>query len=114
MIVGYVEEGTHLGDLIAGKLKQVHRLQRQVPPGGLKSPPRAAMGSVYSNSAGDLVFFFDHGMHLAVQIWKRCSKQTDELFEWRTPTNRLIRARSKELDVVRQNLVRYFEGSLAY
>jgi hypothetical protein len=71
------------------------------------------MSSVYSK-LGDLVFFFDHGMHLIVQIWKRCSEQTDEFFEWFASTDRPTGAGSKELDLVRQNLVRYFESSLAH
>ena len=72
------------------------------------------MGSVYSNPACDLVLFFDHGMHLTVEIWKRCSKQADEIFERLAPTDRLTGAGSKELDVVRQNLFGYFEGSSAH
>ena len=72
------------------------------------------MGSVNSNPACDLVLFFDHGMHLTVEIWKRCSKQTDKFFERRSATDRRTGARPKELDVVRQNLVRDFESSLAH
>lgn len=72
------------------------------------------MGSVYSEPAGDLVFFFDYGMHLTVQIWKRRSKQNHELFEWLTSTDRPTGAWPKELNVVRQNLVGYFEPSLAH
>ena len=61
-----------------------------------------------------MVLFFDHGMHLTAQIWKRCSKQTDKFFERRSATDRRTGARPKELDVVRQNLVRDFESSLAH
>jgi hypothetical protein len=72
------------------------------------------MSSVYSKPAGGLVVFFDHSMHLTAQIWKRGSKQTDEFFERLAATDRTTGARAKELDVVRQNLVRYFESSPAH
>jgi hypothetical protein len=72
------------------------------------------MSSVNSKPASDLVLFLDHGMHLTAQIWKRSSKQTDEVFEWLASTDRPTGAGPKELDVVRQNLVRYFESSLAH
>src|SRR5579862_6729886 len=72
------------------------------------------MSSVYSNPAGGLVVFFDHGMHLTAQISKRGSKHADEVFEWLASTDGRTGAGPEELDVLRQNLVRYFESSLAH
>jgi hypothetical protein len=72
------------------------------------------MGSVDSKPASDMVSLFDYGVQLTVQIWKGRSKRTNELFEWLTSTDRTAGARPKKLNVVRQNLVRYFESSLAY
>jgi hypothetical protein len=72
------------------------------------------MGSVYSEPAGDLIVFFDYDVHLTVQIWKRGSKHKDEFLEWLTSTDRPTGAGPKELNVTRQNLVRYFESSLAH
>jgi hypothetical protein len=72
------------------------------------------MSSVYSKPTGDLVLFFDYNVDFAVQVWKRRSKHTDELFEWLTSTDRPTGAGPKELNFVRQNLVGHFESSLAH
>ena len=69
---------------------------------------------MYREPAGNLVLFFDHDMHLAVQIWKRCPKHQDEFLKWLPSTDRPTGAGPKELNVARQNLVRYFEPSLAH
>lgn len=61
-----------------------------------------------------MVLLFEQGMHLVVQIWKRRSNDNDEFFEWLTSTHGLTGAWSKEPNVVRQNIVRYFESSLAH
>ncbi len=72
------------------------------------------MGSVYSKPASDVVSLCDDGMHLTVQIWKRRPQRPDELFERLPSTDGLPGAGPKELDVLRQNLVRYFESSPAH
>lgn len=65
IVIGHVEESTDFGDTIAGEPKQVHYLQFHVSPGGLVSPPRPLMGSMYSKPAGDVILLFDYGVHLA-------------------------------------------------
>lgn len=72
------------------------------------------MGSIYREPAGHPVQFFDDGMHLAAQIWKRLPEDCDEFFEWLAPTDRPLRARPKEVNVVRQNLVCDSESSQAH
>ena len=73
------------------------------------------MSSTYSKPAVDLILFLDHRIHLTAQIRKRCSKQTDEFFEWLTrPRTGPLEPGPKNWDVLRQNLVRYFESSLAH
>jgi hypothetical protein len=114
IVVVHVEEGTHFDDAVAGKPKQVYSLQCQATTGGLKSPPRIAMGSVYCQPTGYPVLFFHYDVHLAVQIRKRRSKHRYKALEWLTPMNGPTGAGSKKLNVVRQNLVRYVESSLAH
>ena len=85
-----------------------------MPPSWLKSPPWVPMGSVHRKPAGDLVLLFDDDMYPTVQVWKSCPKRHDEFLKRLTPTDRLNGAGSKEMNVIRQNLVRDFESALAH